>query len=100
MPTTLVAVTVKVIAVPAARLVTVRGELLPEAVSPLEAVAVNDVISKPPLLPALIASVSCSIPAVTLPILGADGTLAGIGQSPAFLKAAASSKFHTPLAVP
>ena len=49
-PTTLVAVTVNVTAVPLVRLVTVRGELLPEAVCPLEAVAVKDVTSKPPVL--------------------------------------------------
>jgi hypothetical protein len=49
-PAALVAVTVKVTALSLVRLVTVKGELLPEAVCPLEAVAVKDVTSKPPVL--------------------------------------------------
>ena len=47
-PDALVAVTVNVTAFPLVRLVTVRGELLPEAVCPLEAVAVKDETVKLP----------------------------------------------------
>jgi hypothetical protein len=79
-PIALVAVTVKVYAVPLVKPVTVIGLTVPVAVSPpgLE-VAVYPVIDPPPLLDGAVnAKVACALPAVAVPMVGAPGTVAGV----------------------
>jgi hypothetical protein len=79
-PSELVAVTVKVYAVPLARPATVMGEAAPLAVKPPgEAVTLYEVISEPPLEAGGVnVTVACPLPAVAMPIVGAPGTAPGV----------------------
>jgi len=78
-PTALVAVTMKVYAVPLARPPTVIGEAGPLAVKPPgDDVTVYDVIGVPPLeRGGANATVACALPAVATTLVGAPGNAAG-----------------------
>jgi hypothetical protein len=78
-PAALVAVTVKVYAVPLVSPATVHGDDAHVPVCPLEDVAVYDVIVEPPLLAGAVnATVACALPAIAVPIVGAPGTVIGV----------------------
>jgi hypothetical protein len=98
----LVAVTVNVYACPAVSPVTVTGE---EAAVPVTFpgfdVAVNVVIADPPLSEGAVnATVACPFPPVAVPIVGAPGTVLGIGHKPAATFCMACSCVHIPDATP
>ena len=76
----MVAVTVKVYAVPLLRPLTTTGEVAPLPVNPpgLE-VTVYDVMVLPPLLPGAVkVTLACALPPVAVPMVGAPGTVAGV----------------------
>src|SRR5688572_29603227 len=81
-PTALVAVTVKVYAVPLARPVTVmevHGAAQLPVIPPGEDVAVKLVMAEPPLDAGAVNVTDASpLPAVAVPIVGAPGTVAGV----------------------
>src|SRR5688572_9238134 len=81
-PTALVAVTVKVYAVPLVRPVTVidvHGAVQVPVRPPGDEVAVYAVIAAPPLeAGAVKATVACALPPVAVPMVGAPGTVAGV----------------------
>jgi hypothetical protein len=79
-PSTFVAATVKVYAVPLVKPVTVRGLLGPEAVSPPgDDVAVYPVIGLPPLLAGAVNdTTACALPATAAGLFGALGTAIGV----------------------
>ena len=78
-PTSLVAVTVNVYEVPFVRPVMMIGEEVPYAICPPLDVTVYVVIAEPPLLSdGVKLIVACPLPLVTVPIVGASGTVAGV----------------------
>ena len=79
-PTALVAVTVKVYAVPLARPVTVIGEATPlTLMAPGDDVTVYEVIAEPPAeAGGANVTVACMFPAVAAPIVGGPGSAAGV----------------------
>jgi len=80
LPAALVAVTVKMYAVPLARPPTVMGDAAPLAVIPAgDDVTVYDVMGEPPFdTGAVNVTVACALPAAALPMVGAPGTAAGV----------------------
>ncbi len=80
-PYALVAVTVKVYAVPFVNPKTVSEDEPPEAICPPLDVTVYDVIDEPPLLTGAVkVTVACPLPAVAVPIVGASGTVEGVTE--------------------
>jgi hypothetical protein len=88
-PATFVAVTVKVYAVPLVRPVMVQLVVKPFAVTHDLAVspttiALYEVIALPPLLPGAVQDTdTCALPGVTMPIVGAPGTVRGVVEDDA-----------------
>jgi hypothetical protein len=77
-PFAFVAVTVNVYVVPFVRPVRVSGEPLPVTDAPVFAVRVYEVIADPPLLAGAVnETVTCPLPIVAIPIVGAPGTVDG-----------------------
>jgi hypothetical protein len=83
-PTALVAVTVKVYAVPLASPLTVievQGAAHVPVMPLGDEVAVYDVITEPPSLAGAVnETVACALPAVAVPIVGAPGTSNGVAE--------------------
>ena len=84
-PTTFVAVTVNVYAVPFVSPVTTNGEAPPETVAPPgDAVTAYEVIAEPPLLTgATNPTVTSPLPRVPTTNVGAPGTVAGVTDADA-----------------
>lgn len=78
LPITLVAITVHVTAVPLVNPLTVMGDAPPLLLLPPQ-VAVYPLMTAPPLEgDAVNAMVTCPLPAVAMPMVGAPGTVAGV----------------------
>jgi hypothetical protein len=81
-PTALVAVTLKVYAVPLVSPMTVMGEVVPVPVSPPGVeVTVYPVIADPPVDPGAVnVTEACAFPEVAVPTVGAPGTVAAVTE--------------------